>query len=235
MSDLPAENRFSDLVFVKLIACSPKSKSLIGNISSRKKDYSVELKLTIRFGTQTFPVPGGYIRVGLRQGEFKLSLRNGKIPLEKMGLVNPLQLTVEVEQQQGSGRESETTVALAAGLKIKDSIQQATKLKSQASKVRNRGTENNPIWEFISNPIESPYLIGQLTDSSLGEVEVNSQPCNLHSLFTVNFQKDLHLEGEGLWPKDISRNQLAILERAFFNRFIAPNLQPWLSQINGQL
>jgi hypothetical protein len=235
MNNLSAENRFPDLVFVKLSACPPRSESLLGSISSRINAYSVELKLTLRFGIHAFRVPGGYVRVGLRRGELKLKLENGKIPLEKMGLVMPFETTIEVEQQEGSGRESEATVAVAGGLKIKYTGQQTTKVKSQASKIHNRGTENEPTWEFIANFIESSHLIGQLTDSSLGKVEVSSQPCGLQSLFTVSFQKDLYLEGEGLWPKDLSRNRLAILERAFFHRFIEPKLQPYVSQVKGQL
>jgi hypothetical protein len=235
MSKLLTNNKFPDFVYLKLSAHPLEQPSLLGSISSPTKDQLVDLKLTLRFGTQTFHVPGGYVRVRLKRGEIKLSLKNGKIPLEKMGLVAPFETTVEVEQQQTKGSELEATVAAGGSIKTKDASQQTTKVKSQASKIRNRGTENEPIWEFEANFIESPYLIGQLTDSSLGEIEINSQPCNLQAFFTVNSQKDLHLEGEGLWPKELSRNKLAVLERAFFNRFIAPKLQPYLSQVEGQL
>jgi hypothetical protein len=235
MSELPpADNRFPNLVTLKLSTQPLVQESPFGSIPSEDSSQSIDLKMTLRFGCQKFSFPSGEVLVYLKCGELKLKLTNGKIPLEKMGLVAPFEPIIEVKQQQVRGRKTEMTVAVPAGIKTEEVSQQTTEVEFQASKIRNRGTEIAPIWEFMAD-FEPPYLIGQLTNSSLGEVKINSHPCSVQATFTVSDHKDLYLEGKGLWPKDLSRNKLAILERAFFRRFIEPKLHPYLSQVEGQL
>jgi hypothetical protein len=241
MSDFSSKNRFPDCVNMRLLSEPVKKETLsmlIGLLMSiflknLKKTTDVELKLTLRFGRQRIDMPGGCVWISLKRGELLLKLDNGKIPLEKMGLVTPFETAVEVEQQQESGRESETSVAVAASIKAKDASKQTIKAKFKGYKIHNRGSEEEPIWEF--EVIGTQSLSGQLTKESLGIVEKNEKPCNLQTIFTVRGQCDLHLKGEGLWPTELSRNKLAVLEREFFRRFIEPKLEPYLSHVGGEL
>jgi hypothetical protein len=238
MSNFSLENKFPDCVFMKLRGApvEQEASSILVGVSPSTTFISateVDLKLTLRFGRQPIKIPGGCVWISLKRGELRLKLDNGKIPLEKMGLVTPFETAVEVEQQQEDGRESETNIAVAAGVKAKDIRKQTSKAKFKGYKIRNRGLEEEPIWEFEAVGTQS--LSGQLTEEFLGILEKNSKPCNLQATFTVRGQRDLILNGEGLWPKELSRNKLAVLEREFFRRFIEPKLEPYISHVGGEL
>lgn len=198
----------------------------------------INLKLTIRFGKQTITYPGGTVQFGLKRGELTLRIGNGRMPLEKVQLKADFTKALEVEDQREQGRESEAAIAVAPGLKTKDASRRTIKTKQFVSQVHNRGTEEQPIWEFTAHPSqEPPILLGQLTEEPLGTVEGEETPCSCTATFSVRNQSDLHLfDMSGLIStKDLSRNRLAWIERVFFLHFIAPKLQPHLSQVKGNL
>jgi hypothetical protein len=236
MSELPVKNRYPDIVYLKLSVHRPEQRrALLKDAPIEEMTDSIELRITLRFGTQTFRALGGSVRVGLKQGRLSLTLKNARIPLEKMGLVSSFSMAIEVEQQQANSCEYEGTVAVAPGLKAKEASQQTKKVKYQASKIHNGGTEVEPTWTFEANSIESHHLLGQITEAFLGNVEINSKPAVLYAEFISIGQRDLHLVGQGLWPKELSRNKLAVIERAFFRKFIEPRLHPYLSQVEAQI
>jgi hypothetical protein len=241
-SQLQTENRFPDCVLMKL-HCAPvepeqpeQATTLIlspGTRSPTTTTRTISLKLTIRFHKQTIKLPGGEVEFGLKRGELDLKLINGRIPLEKMGLVAAFELEVEVEEQQEQGREAEANIAVAGGVKTKDASKRTIKTKSKRSRVANRGTEENPIWEFSMEP----NLSGRLAEESLGTIELNGLPCRVDAAFSARSQSDVELfDVAGLLKaKNLSRNKTAWATREFFLRFIAPKLQPHLSRVEGQL
>ncbi|WP_190340686.1 hypothetical protein [Leptolyngbya sp. FACHB-36] len=196
---------------------------------------STNLSLTIRFGRQEIKVPGGRVWFGLKRGELRLKLEDGKIPIEKMGLTAALELELEREDQQEQSREGEANIAIAGGVKTKDAAKRASKVKSKIHQVVTGGTEEAPVWRFEVKTSE-PVLEGQLTEERLGTIEAATGPCGVAATFGVRGQRDICLiEAGGLWATDIGRNKKALLEREFFLRFIAPKLQPHLSRVEGQL
>lgn len=229
MSELPDPDRFPSLISLRLARIQPSRMRIPG----RDKHPSVDLSLTIRFGTETFCLPFGYVRVSLKRGELKLGIENGKIPLNHMGLVSPLETKFELEKKQLRGHESGATVGGGLGLSFKSSTQDSFSVKSQLSnvRIRTKGTERSPTWEFEANSCEFPHLEGQLTDCSLGRAYVECRDWSVQAEFIAYVQRDLYLEAGGLWPKELSRNKLAILERMFFYRFIKPRFQPYLSRV----
>jgi hypothetical protein len=236
MNELPVKNRYPDIIYLKLsVQPSERKKALFEDAFLQGQMDSVDLKLTLRFGTLTLCSRIGSVCVGLKRGVLSLTFKNARIPLEKMGLVSSFSIAVEVEQQQSTSREHEGTVAALPGLKAKETSQQTEKVKYLVSNIRNGGTEVEPTWTFETNSTESHYLLGQITDALLGNVEINSKPAVLNAEFISISQRDLHLVGEGLWPKDLSRNKLAVIERAFFRKFIEPRLNPYLSQVEAQI
>jgi hypothetical protein len=238
-SQLVTENRFSDCVLMKLhyTPVEPEQSAALVLLPVGRPIASptgkMQLNLTIRFYKQTINLPGGQVQFGLRRGELDLKLINGRIPLEKMGLVAAFELEVEVEEQQEKGRESEASIAVAGGIKTKDASRSTIKTKSKRSRVANRGTEENPIWEFSMEPT----LSGRLAEEPLGIVEFNGLPCSIDATFSVRSQSDIYLfDVAGLLKtKNLSRNKTAWATREFFLRFIAPKLQPHLSRVEGQL
>lgn len=237
-------NRFPDCVFVKLhcapVATESAAATVIITTGTRSSlDDPIELQLTIRFGTQEIKVPGGQVWFGLRRGELKLKIENGRIPIETTGLSALFKTFVpkEIQKRGGSEQEGSLTIAVASGFgtKAKTVSETTTKVMIEESQVSTRGTEEEPVWVFESKISDTP-LKGQLSEASLGTVEVAVQPCKIQATFEVRGQRDICLtEAEGLWAKDLGRNKRAVLEREFFLRFIAPRLQPFLSQIEVQL
>jgi hypothetical protein len=198
----------------------------------------LDLKLTIRFGKQTIKAPGGTIEFGLKRGELALQLENGKIPLEKVALKAEFAKALEVEEQLEKGRESEAAIAVAAGVKTKDTDKVARKIKQVVPQVTNRGTEEQPIWEFqVQASQERLILLGQLTEEAIGILEITGTPCSLVATFCIQNQSDIYLlDSTGLIAgRNLSHNKTAWATREFFLRFIAPQLQPHLSRVEGAL
>ncbi|UBF27488.1 hypothetical protein K9N68_05960 [Kovacikia minuta CCNUW1] len=198
----------------------------------------IDLKLTIRFGKQIIKFPGGTVEFGLKRGELALRFWNGKMPMEKVQLKFDFLKALEVEDQREYGQELEGVIAVAPGVKIKDANKLSSKTKRSVSQVHNRGTEEQPVWEFQAHSSQDPpILLGQLTREHLGTVEMAGTPCSCTAIFTIRNQNDLYLfDASGLISgKNLSRNQLALIERKFFLRFIAPKLQPHLSQVEEVL
>lgn len=242
-NQLIPENRFPDCVFMKLHSEPVRSqkRSVLGLLpqSATKSPQlkQVDLKLTIRFGKQTIQCPGGTVQFGLKRGELKLKLENSRIPLEKIGLKASFAKTVEVEEQQEKGRESEATLAVAGGVKTKNTGKTATKSKFMLDRVTNHGLEEEPAWEFEGQGGAEPVLQGQLTEELLGTIELMGHPCCLRATFEIRGRSDIHLfDSDGLLrAKNLSRNKTAWATQEFFLRFIAPKLQPHISQVEGHL
>lgn len=237
-----SSNRFPDCVFLKLHS-EPllTSSSLIATSASTpvRASGKVDLKLTIRFGKQEIGVPSvrSSVWFGLRRGELRLEITNGKMPLETIGLKAEFAKEIEVEVGSEMGRETELNLAGALGIKDKGTIKRSDKAKQKFYQCHSKGTETEPVWEFEVKTERPPILEGQLTEERLGTVESLNAPCHLRATFMVRRQRDVYLiESEGLFRvENLSRDQLAIIEREFFNRFIKSRLQPYLSQVEEQL
>jgi hypothetical protein len=242
---LEPKNTLPDCVFIKLHCApvrSPNGAALGFQMATAAPAVPcvdpIAVKVTIRFGKQAIKVPGGVVEFGLRRGELALKLENGKMPLEKVALKADFAKVLEVEEQTERGRESEAAIAVAAGVKTKDASKTASKTKRLVSQVHNRGTEEQPIWEFQAHSSQDqPILLGNLTEEPLGQLAVEGSPCAVVATFTIQRQSDIHLfDSSGLIAgKNLSRNKTAWLTREFFLRFIAPKLQPYLSRVEGEV
>ena len=248
---LQTENRVPDCVFMKLhpapvqSAASPLGFQVAESPPVPSTDQ-IDLKLTIRFNKVTMKYPGGTIEFGLKRGEFTLQLENGRIPLEKVALKAEFAKALEVEEQSEKGRGSELSLSggsgmmpsMGANFKMADTDKVAHKTKQIVPQITNRGTEEQPVWEFkVQAGSKDLILLGQLTEEAIGTLEVTKTPCSCTATFTIRNQSDLHLfDASGLISgKNLSRNKLAWIERELFLRFIAPKLQPHLSRVEGQL
>ena len=182
--------------------------------------HSIKLHLTIQFGRQEIKLPEGRVWFGLKRGWFNLKLENRKITIKEWGATPPIELKLEPEQQEHS-QVGAANIAVAGGVNW------------GSCQVSTTGTERSRIWTFAVETSE-PILEGQLTEAWLARSEPDTHPCEVSATFKVWGQRDICLtHAERLWATDISRNKEALLERAFFLRFISPKLQPYLSQVGG--
>jgi len=246
VSQFKAENRFPDCILMKLHSTPAQAEESTNpfppsplSVSNPSRPDLVDLKVTIRFGQEEIKIKRleqfGRAWFSLRRGELKLTLKTGKIPLEKMGLTASFQIEYELEEQREEGMESGSTIGVSSSIATKGISRESSKVKSKVSQVRTIGTEKAPGWVFESK-IDKLGLTGQLTEVHLGMVETEASPCDFEAIFTVRGQQDIVLtEGSLLLAKDIVRNKSALLEREFFLRYIAQKLQPYLSRIEGAL
>lgn len=253
IAQLKPLDRFPSCVSIRLhstpVPHEESSRSvLISTTPQQPVVLETDLSLTIRFGEQEIKVPGGQVWFGLKRGQLRLKLENGRIPLEKVALIAPLELAIEVEDQQESGASGELNLsltgvfqpdpaAMGSGVGVKGGFtsKKGTKVKHKVHQCINGGTEVEPNWIFESK-VEEQILVGQRTQEKLGTVEISTNPCQVKATFEVSGQVDIRLtRASGLWVSDIGRNKAALIERLFFLRFIAPKLQPYLSQVEVQL
>jgi len=224
---LQPENRFPDLVFLKL-----------NGISSIKSNIrQIAMTMTLRFGEQCLVTPAGKVRFGLKRGELKLKLIDGTMALEHMGLTTPFTIEIGVEEQKEEGGETEINIATSGGMKARSIKKAGIKTTHKTYQCHTGGTEKDPIWIFHAETENPPILLGQLTEESLGTVKPAKIPCQIKATFEVSGQSALYLiESEGiLWAKDLERNKTAPLAILFFKQFIQPKLKPYLSQIEGSV
>jgi hypothetical protein len=197
------------------------------------KASQINLYLTIRFGEELIALPGGSVIFGLRAGELKLKLYNGELPLKSVRLSAPFKVAVEKEIQKEQNLEEQDgiNVSISGGLTaaIKKGEKIAAKFSYDSYQIHSTGSATEPIW-FFEIKTDEPVLRGLLTQEQLGTVHLKAKPCRVEATFEVSSKKYIRLTGaQGLWPADIDRNKLAILERKIALLLLEKKLKPYLS------
>jgi len=199
-----------------------------------------DLHLTIRFGEQKIPLPNqqGQVVFGLKKGELRLKISQGRIPLETMGLTVPFQREIAVEQQDQEGIGGEASFSKDPGFKLTGSRSIADKVQYKLYQVRSRGTEIEPVWVFEEQ--RQDCLNGSLSKERLGTVVVEGNACVVMATFEVSHQTDVcFIEIDDLLPqgifKRLSRTKQIHICKEFFTRCILPKLQQPLSQVEHRL
>ncbi|NEP60645.1 MAG: hypothetical protein F6K31_27215 [Symploca sp. SIO2G7] len=164
----------------------------------------IDLYLTINFDVQCESLPKGSIAFGLKGGKLQLRLENGKIHHQFRELTGSLTLLPQQEGQQ-----------LAT------------------CQVRTKGSQKNPTWDFAVDP-EKPVLQGVLKKTKLATLNAIAFPCSVEATFDVSLQNIYLTKVQGLWPANLSTNQLAILERGIAQLLLQRKLKPYLSRIELQ-
>jgi hypothetical protein len=91
------------------------------------------------------------------------------------------------------------------------------------------GSKENPVWVFGVDKDEL-VLRGLLKNALLTNLNVTAKPCAVEATFQV-LPRDVYLtEAEGLWPKNISKKKIVVIERAIARRFLERKLKPYLSR-----
>ncbi|NEQ71255.1 MAG: hypothetical protein F6J86_10920 [Symploca sp. SIO1B1] len=164
----------------------------------------IDLYLTINFDIQCESLPQGKMAFGLKGGKLQLRLENGKIHHQFRELTGLLTLVPQKEGQQ-----------------------------LVTCQVRTKGSQKNPAWDFAVGP-EQPVLQGLLQKTKLATLDAIAFPCSVEATFDVSVQNIYLTEVEGLWPANLSTNQLVILERGIAQVLSKRKLKPYLSRIELQ-
>jgi hypothetical protein len=234
------ENKCLGCLFMKLegllVTREQKRNSVLQSNSATTEQ--INLNLTLQFNEQRELVIGGRIQFGLRGGQLKLKLVNGEIPVEFRKLDGLVKLSAEKQRQPQQNSDYQSTIN--AGLPENPPVVKATpgtnqtaegteKFQPSVCQVTTKGAEENPTWVFEVNTGE-PVLKGLLKNVLLATLSVTAKPCCVEATFEVSPQDVYMIEAEGLWPKNISRKKIAVIERAIVRRFLERKLKPYVSR-----
>ncbi|NES17666.1 MAG: hypothetical protein F6K41_01625 [Symploca sp. SIO3E6] len=164
----------------------------------------IDLYLTINFDVQCESLPQGSMVFGLKGGKLQLRLENGKIHHQFRELTGSFTLVPQQEGQQ-----------------------------LVTCQVRTHGSQKYPAWDFAVDS-EQPVLQGLLKKTKLATLDAIAFPCSVEATFDVSLQNIYLTEVQGLWPANLSTNQLAILERGIAQVLSKRKLKPYLSRIELQ-
>lgn len=202
----------------------------------------IELYLTINFDVQCEPLPKGNIAFGLKGGKLQLRLENGKIHHEFRELTGSLALSRQKEEQQtqssqmpGSlaGSEAEGYLLATADLNTEQTEAPKEQLPLVTCQVKTKGSQKNPVWDFKVDG-EKTVLQGVLKKAKLATLKVIAFPCSVEATFDVSLQDIYLTKVQGLWPVNISTNQLVVLERGIAQLLLERKLKPYLSRVELQ-
>jgi hypothetical protein len=219
---------------------APESK---GIFPSRKKSEPglIDLFVRINFNEQWVDFSFGRVKFGLRGGELRLKLVNGKMPseLRNEALKKILERELSVERQSGGEQERKSQVkgSLApdlskAGLEAvgedrqKDS--RSDKFQLKIAQISHKGADDQPVWVF-ENKSGEPVLIGELADS-LGKMLIESIPLHVEATFTTEMRQVIHTGLENLFKDDISGRKLNVFELGVAKLFLKHKIQSYLSR-----
>lgn len=234
------DNRCSGCLFLDL-----ELSEIPEGFWGRPSDSKIDLMLTLNFNEQREDLPFGRIRFGLRGGELRLKLTNGKIPYRDRAFNDSLTVTLNAEVEIGEGRESQSGLSGTYGEKSgvtakRDRKTTATRTETfqqTMSLVSTKGSEEEPAWVFEAHKSE-PLLKGDLIEEKLATMTIASNPYKITATFEVSL-KDIWLNaGEGIWlqelfppDRELTANKQFWIERRIILWLLKSKLQPYLSKV----
>ena len=219
---------------------APESKGLFPN-RKKSEPEAIALFVRINFNEQWVDFSFGRVKFGLRGGELRLKLENGKMPskLRNEALKKILERELSVERQAGGEQERKSQVkgSLApdlskAGLEAvgedrqKDS--RSDKFQLKIAQISHKGADDQPVWVF-ENKSGEPVLIGELADR-LGKMLIEDIPWSVEATFTPEIRQVVITGLENLFKDDISGSKLKAFELGFARLFLKHKTQPYLSR-----
>lgn len=188
------------------------------------KPKQIDLVANIRFGTHTLNTYFGPITIGLNKGKLQTVIKNGKVPLGNIHLVNYLtlerdvQVKEEVTNETQFGVKGEVNVSdqrkIGGSLGAEKKIGQKRSEEYQDKKygVKTEGGESDPIWIFTS--ITGEVLEGLLQEATLATIDVTKNPCTVVSTFQKPELKDIErIESSGLLTNFIDKKRKTIIHQ----------------------
>lgn len=220
--DIKTENRFPDCVHMDLVV----------NPLDTDEGRKIQLFLTINFNLESVDTETkfGIIEFGLRRGELRIKLDNGKVPYEFRELTGTLEPSIKKEREvQEHAKLQKDMNASKPRLSQEKTSSKKDSYQILSCQITTKGSENNPAWVFETVTGE-PILKGLLSKRLLGIVnKIESKPSIIEATFSVPFPKDLHItHATNSLTRFLSQNKLKIIRAQFAKWFFETQLEPYL-------
>ncbi|HEY9821011.1 MAG TPA: hypothetical protein V6D35_09580 [Candidatus Sericytochromatia bacterium] len=231
------ENKCLGCLFMKLegILVQPEAQNKNNLKAESSPTEHIKLLLTLQFREQRELLVDGHIKFGLKGGELRLKLKNAHVPLASSELEPSFKLSVQKKKQDKEATESPIDVEAESqpGVKADPNTNKTTGRTDPfpfiSCQVAQMGSKENPVWVFGVDKDEL-VLRGLLKNALLTNLNVTAKPCSVEATFQV-LPRDVYLtQAEGLWPKNMSKKKIVVIERAIARRFLERKLKPYLSR-----
>lgn len=185
----------------------------------------LNLQLSINFSDgQEIDVPGGgRARFGIARGELQLKLEGCRLPLSGVSEIGSFDISLPVDRQ--NTRENEIAGSLASdkanlGSKRAESVVETSTINKFQLKYLG-GDDDAPSWRFEAFEDKDRKILERgLRDFLLGIIDVNKIPCKVRATFSVKGEDVCLTWGRFAATKDVSRNQLAFIERFWILHYL---------------
>lgn len=238
------ENKCPECLRLK-ISGEVVDKSLLASLKNPEPE-KINLFVQINFHEQWIDfdfglVKLGRVKFGLRGGELRLKLENGKMPSESRSEALKKFPESEVIVERQVAREDENKSQVEASLTLgsskagikgggenrqKGSISDKFTLK--IAQISHKGEDDQPVWVF-ENKTGEPVWIKDLA-GSLGEMLIEGIPWGVEATFTTEMRQVTRRGLEDLFKDDISDSKLKALDLAVAKLFLKHKTQPYLSR-----
>lgn len=227
------ENKCPECLFLDL-----EKVSILEGILKQPSANKIDLYFTINFNEQWENLIIGRVKFGIRGGELRLKLDNGKIPYASRSFNSPLSVSTVVEIELGQSSENVNEVGaslsvdkpgLTAKRNEKSTLGRKEKFQETIFNISTKGSEEKPTWVFKANR-DDMVMIGTLTDKKLATMEIISNPYSITATFEISMRDVRLTDSEGL-PSDISRNKWAWIERRIILWLLESKLKPYMSKV----
>ena len=220
---------------------APESKGIFPN-RKKSEPEAIDLFVRINFNEQWVDFSFGRVKFGLRGGELRLKLENGRMPseLRNEALKKMLERDLSVERQAGGERERKSQVEGSLPVDLsKVSLKgvgedrqkdfRSDKFQLKIAQISHKEVDDHhPVWVF-ENKTGEPVLIGELADF-LGKMLIEGIPWEVKATFTTEMRQVIHTGLENLFKDDIFGSKLNAFELGVAKLFLKHKTQPYLSR-----
>jgi hypothetical protein len=224
-------NRCPDCLWMEIHSEAIQHSSF--NPFSKQPSNQIELHLTIQFNEQWCKLLAGRVKFGIKGGELRLKLDNGKIPPDSRDLCGSFNLEVPIKRGRKDAKEDKASFEIGSkGGKCSDDHKETSENVDEfefiAFQVTTKGSDTEPAWVFEEKQGER-VLKCLLKETKLATMSVTAKPCVVRAKFEVS-AKDFQLtDAEGLWS-NLSPVRRTTVNEFLVRCFLKEKIQPYLSE-----
>ena len=184
----------------------------------------------------------GRVKFGLRGGELRLKLENGKMPSESRSealkkfaeskVIVDRQVAREDEnksQVEGSLTVGSSKAGIKGGGESRRKYAILDKFQVEIAQISHKGEDNEPVWVFENQTGETVWI--KELAGSLGEMLIEGIPLIVEATFTREMPQVIVTGLEDLFNGDIfGSNKLKALDLGVAKLFLKHKTQPYLSR-----
>ena len=234
------ENRCPECLHLKISGEVVAAKGLLSSFKKSEPD-AIDLFVRINFNEQWIDFNFGRVKFGLRGGELRLKLENGKMPSESISealkkfpeskVIVERQVAREDEnksQVEGSLTVGSSKAGIKGGAESRRKKSISDKFQVEIAQISHKRADDQSVWVFENQTGETVWI--KELAGSLGEMLIEGIPLHVKATFTTEMRQVVITGLENLFKDDISGSKLKAFELGVAKLFLKHKTQPYLSR-----